>query len=576
MLTPQNNIKIKFIVTSDIHGAIFQYDFIEDILTTSSLSQICTYIKEQRQKENQEVILLDNGDILQGQPIVYYANKALKEQTEENIHLLAEIMNYMKYDAATVGNHDIEAGHEVYDHLVKAFNFPWLAANAVKRETGEPYFQPYTIIKRNNIKIAVIGLITPAIPNWLPESLWEGIEFEDMIESAKKWVKIVKEKEKPDLIIGLFHAGIDYTYNRQNENTFKNENASLLVAQKVSGFDIVFAGHDHQEFNAVITNDFGEKVLVLNPRSLGKFVAVVEVEMQFDPKKQKYIKKDITGHNLEMNFCEVDKHFEEKFKKHIVIAKKYVSEPLAVFTRSISSREALFADSAFVGLIHKIQLDITKADVSFASPLTFDTRISRGTVYIRDMFKLYKFDNLLYIMELTGEEIRKYLEFSYSNWFNTMKNEYDHLLKFIVNRKGEKVLFGKYYNFSTASGIKYLVDIRKPDGHKIQIIEMANGDPFEPDKIYKVAINSYRANGGGGHLTDGVGLSREELTKRIIKKYDKDLRTLIMEWIKEKKVVHPTPTGHWRAIPGQWWRKGRKKSLHLLFTSNINNMYYQS
>ena len=107
-------IKLKFIVTSDIHGAIFQYDFIEDIFTTSSLAQIYTYVKEQRENPDQEVILLDNGDILQGQPVAYYSNKALREQATDT-HIIADVMNYMGYDAATVGNHDIEAGHEVYD-----------------------------------------------------------------------------------------------------------------------------------------------------------------------------------------------------------------------------------------------------------------------------------------------------------------------------------------------------------------------------------------------------------------------------------------------------------------------------
>ncbi len=569
MIPGKKEVKLKFIVTSDIHGAIFQYDFIEDVLTTSSLSQICTYIREQREDTSQEVILLDNGDILQGQPIVYYANKALKDKRiEQQVHIIADVMNYMRYDAASVGNHDIEAGHEVYDFLRKEFKFPWLSANAVYKDTKEPYFQPYTIIERKGIKIAVIGLITPAIPNWLPESLWEGMEFEDMIESAQKWIDIVKQKEAPDLIVGLFHSGIDYTYNRQTEDTYRNENASLLVAQKVNGFDIIFAGHDHQEFNAVVTNKFGNRVLVLNPRSLGKFVGVVEVLMQKDPKTGRYFKKDMTGLNLEMNFCEIDRDFESKFKKHVTIIRNYVAEPIAYFTRSVSSREALFADSAFVDIIHKIQLDITGADVSFASPLTYDTRIGKGTVYVRDMFKLYKFDNLLYIMELTGREIKDYLEYSYANWFNTMRDENDHLLKFIVNRKGEQVLLGKYYNFSSAAGIKYLVDLRRPDGDKIQIIEMSSGEPFEMDKVYRVAINSYRANGGGSHLTEGVGLSHNELQKRIIKRYDDDLRTMITEWIKEHKVIHPTPTKDWRLIPGLWWRKGRQKSLHLLFGSS--------
>jgi len=179
-LSYSQTVKLKVIETSDVHGSIFPYDFINDKEINTSLAQIYTYVKEERAKKDQQVILLDDGDILQGQPIVYYYNF---EKTDTP-HICAQVMNYMEYDAGTVGNHDIEPGHPVYDRLVKEFNFPWLAANAVNEKDGEPYFKPYTIIKRGEIKIAVLGMITPGIPNWLPRDIWSGIEFKDMVETA--------------------------------------------------------------------------------------------------------------------------------------------------------------------------------------------------------------------------------------------------------------------------------------------------------------------------------------------------------------------------------------------------------
>ena len=147
----------------------------------------------QRIQQDQEVILLDNGDLIQGDPMSYFYNF---EDTTDT-HIFADALNFMGYDAATIGNHDIEAGHDVYDKFRREINFPWLAANAVNIETNEPYFEPYTIIEKKGVRIAVLGLTTPSVPNWLPEKLWSGIEFEDMIESAEKWVEIIKEKEKP-------------------------------------------------------------------------------------------------------------------------------------------------------------------------------------------------------------------------------------------------------------------------------------------------------------------------------------------------------------------------------------------
>lgn len=552
-------IKIKIIATSDVHGAIFPYDFIENEPLNTSLAQVYTYIREQRSVKSQEVVLLDNGDFLQGQPVVYYSNY----EEHNGQHICADVMNYMKYDAASVGNHDIETGHAVYDKLIKEFNFPWLAANAVDKITKQPYFQPYTIITRKNIKIAVIGLITPSIPIWLPEKIWEGMEFLDMVECAQKWIKIVKEKENPDLIVGLFHSGIDNTYNNRSDVDYLNENASNLVAQNVPGFDLIFAGHDHQECNQVVKNVAGGRVIVLDPKNSAKLAAVASVQIKKDG--DKIVDKKITGLIMEMNSCEPDKDMMRRYADYISMIKNYVSKPIAKFTRTISSRDAMFGNSAFVDLIHSIQLEETGADVSFAAPLTFDSKINKGTVYIRDMFKLYKFENLLYTMRLSGKEIYDYLEYSYATWFNTMSDRKDHLVLFQVDQKGNDRTAGKFYNYSSAAGIIYTVDLTKPAGEKIKIQGFADGRPFEFDKFYLAAVNSYRGNGGGGHLTDGAGIPHAELLNRIVSSSSKDLRYIIMQHIENRRHISPKASGNWKAVPQDFWIKGRKKDYQLMY-----------
>ncbi|MDD6004016.1 MAG: bifunctional metallophosphatase/5'-nucleotidase [Bacteroidales bacterium] len=557
--TAVETTKIKLIATGDVHGAIFPYDFIENEPLNTSLAQIYTYIKEQRSVKSQEVVLLDNGDFLQGQPVVYYSNY----EHHEGPHICADVMNFMGYDAASVGNHDLETGHEVYDKLVKEFNFPWLAANAVNKKTGEPYFAPYAIINRKNVKIAVIGMITPTIPVWLPDKIWEGMEFHDMVECAKKWVKIVKEKENPDLIVGLFHSGVDSTYNNHSDEDYMNENASNLVAQCVPGFDIIFAGHDHQEFNMVVRNCEGGRVIILDPKNCAKLAAVASVQIKKE--NGKLVDKKITGLIMEMNSCEPDREMMKRYADYIKMIKRYVSKPIAKFTRTISSRDAMFGNSAFVDLIHSIQLEATGADVSFAAPLTFDSKVDKGTVCIRDMFKLYKFENLLYTVQLTGKEILDYLEYSYGSWFNTMSDRKDHLVLFEVDERGNGRTAGKFYNYSSASGINYTVDLTKPAGEKITIQGFTDGRKFELDSIYKVAINSYRGNGGGGHLTDGSGISHDDLLKRIISSTDKDLRYIIMQHIEAMRIVSPKAKGNWKAIPQDFWIRGRKKDYQIMY-----------
>ncbi|MCQ2250458.1 MAG: bifunctional metallophosphatase/5'-nucleotidase [Bacteroidales bacterium] len=552
-------VRIKIIATGDVHGAIFPYDFIENEPLNTSLAQVYTYIKEQRAVDSQEVVLLDNGDFLQGQPVVYYSNY----EKHDGQHICADVMNFMGYDAASIGNHDIETGHEVYDKLVKEFNFPWLAANAVRKDNGEPYFQPYTIIERKGVRIAVMGMITPSIPTWLPENIWSGIEFKDMVETAKKWIPIIKEKEKPDIIVGLFHSGVDNSYNNRSDQDYMNENATSLVAQQVPGFDLIFAGHDHQDINMVVRNCEGQRVIILDPKNCAKLAAVASIQIKKDG--DKVIDKRITGLIMEMNSCEPEREMMRRYRNYINMIKEYVSKPIAKFNRTISSRDALFGNSAFVDLIHSIQLAETGADISFAAPLTFDSKISKGTVCVRDMFKLYKFENLLYTMKLTGQEVLNYLEYSYSWWFNEMSDKKDHLVLFDVDEKGNNRTAGKFYNYSSASGINYTVDLCKPAGEKITITGFTDGREFRLDDTYIVAINSYRGNGGGGHLTEGAKIKHDDLLDRIVSSSVKDLRYIIMKHIEEKRVVTPCASGNWKAVPQEFWTRGRKKDYQIMY-----------
>lgn len=556
-------VNIKIIETTDVHGSIFPYDFITDNTASTSLSQVLTYVNQERTKKNQHVILVDDGDILQGQPVVYYYNF---EKTDEE-HIVAKVMNYMKYDVASVGNHDIEAGHKVYDKINKEFNFPWLAANAVNETTGKTYFHPYKILNKGGVKIAILGMITPGIPMWLPKNIWNNIDFQDMIKTAKKWVKIIKEKEKPDILIGLFHSGVDYNYGNQNINTPRNENASELVAKQVPGFDVVFVGHDHHGWNYSVKNIEGKDVLILGGINAARTAAVANISYSLKNKT-----KNISGEIIDIKNYTPDKHFINHFKKEFEEVKNYTSKEIGEFTKEVTTKESFFGDSPFVDLVHKIQLEISGADVSFASPLSFYAEINMGPVYVRDMFKLYKYENLLYTMTLTGKEIKDYLEFSYGKWLNHMKDQNDHLLKFkfdengkIINSHGHPALSNTYYNFSSAAGIDYTVDVSKPAGNRIKITSFSNGKIFELDKKYKVAINSYRGNGGGGHLVHGASIPKDELSKRILTSTEKDLRFYLMKWIEKNKIITPKKLNNWKIIPEKWAKEGKIKDYYLLF-----------
>ena len=554
-------VKLKIVETSDVHGNYYPYNFITRHEWKGSLARIYSFVQKEREQYKENLILLDNGDILQGQPTAYYYNYI----DTVSPHLCSEMMNFMKYDAGNMGNHDVETGRAVFDRWIATCDFPVLGANIIDTSTGKPHLASYKVLERNGVKIVVLGMITPAIPAWLSENLWKGLRFDDMEETARKWMKIIREKENPDLVIGLFHAG---------QEAFKmsgkyNENASLNVAKNVPGFDIVLMGHDHARECKKVMNVAGDSVLIIDPASNGIVLSNVDVTLKL--KDGKVQSKDIKGELTETEAYGISEDFMKRFAPQYETVQKFVSKKIGTFTESISTHPAFFGPSAFIDLIHTLQLDITGADISFAAPLSFDAEIKKGDVFVSDMFNLYKYENMLYVMTLSGKEIKDFLEMSYYMWTNRMKSPEDHLLWFKKKpRKGaeDRASFQNFsFNFDSASGIIYTVDVTKPQGEKITITSMADGSPFRMDKIYKVALNSYRGNGGGELLTKGSGIPQEDLKDRIIFSTDKDLRFYLMNYIEKKGTMDPKALNQWKFVPEKWTVPAAQRDSEFLFRS---------
>lgn len=547
-------VTLKLIETSDVHGCYFSYDFTSMKPRKAGLACVSSFVKEQREQYGDGVVLMDNGDILQGQPIAYYYNYI----DTTSVHVTSAMLNYMKYDVGTMGNHDVETGHAVYDRWVKQCAFPVLGANIVDNKTGEPYLTPYKIIERKGVKIAVLGMITPAIPSWLPEQLWNGLHFEDMEDCARKWVKIIKEKENPDVLIGLFHAGPE---GNKLDNVV--ENGSGDVAKNVPGFDVVFMGHDHVRRCEKIVNVAGDSVLLVDPANAARYVSDVTVKVT--KAGGKLVRKSVEGALADVSRYAADEDFMREFAGQYQATVDFVSRKIGRIEETITTKDAYLGPSAFIDLLHQLQLDITGADISFCAPLSFSAEIKKGDIYMSDMFNLYKYENLLYTMKLTGKEIKDFLEMSYALWTNQMKSPDDHLMLFNEEDKG----FGRFknpsFNFDSAAGIIYTVDVTKPQGEKIKIERMANGEPFDMNKTYQVAVNSYRGNGGGDLLTKGAGIPKAELAKRIVYSTDKDLRFYLMKRIEEVKVLDPKPLNQWKFIPEDWTVPASKRDYDILF-----------
>lgn len=558
----EKTIKFRVLQTSDVHGCFFPYDFIERKPEAGSLARISTYVKDLRETYGDNLILLDNGDILQGQPTCYYCNY-IKPDCK---NVAASVINYMGYDAETIGNHDIETGHSVYDKWINEVKCPMLGANIINTATGKPYLKPYHIINRDGVKIAILGMITPAIPNWLNEELWKALRFDDMKNSAIYWIKYLKSHENPDIIIGLFHSGGEGGIITDKYE----EDASLKIAKEIPGFDLILFGHDHKKHVETIKNSKGQNILCMNPSSNAYFVCDAEINLTIN--NDKVIQKHISGNLKDVRNLPIDQDFMSFFKADIDSINNFVNRKIGIFKNSIYTRDSYFGSSAFCDFIQNIQLKITNADISFNAPLSFDSSIKAGDVYVSDMFNLYKYENQIYTVMMTGKEIKDYLEMSYGLWTNTMSDKNDHIMLLQIDSINGIKKYGfknLAFNFDSAAGIDYEVDVTKPYGNKIKILKMSNGEPFYTDKLYKVAMNSYRGNGGGELLTKGAGIPKDSIKNRIVFESERDQRYYLMKEIEEAKVVEPKANNNWRFVPSQLAEPAIKRDKELLFGKRI-------
>ncbi len=551
-------IHIKMVCTSDVHAAYFPYDYRNDEPMSGSLARVSSYLNELRSSSayGDNVIYVDNGDILHGGPAAYYYNTVAIQPP----HVAAEVLNYMGCEAAVLGNHEIETGGPTYQRYIRDLNCPVLGGNIYLEESNIAFLPPYTMVERAGVKIALMGLTTPAVPNWLPRTLWQGLEFRDMESEARYWMEYLQEKESPDLVIGLFHSGLE---GGIVTDTYV-ENATRAIAENVVGFDAIFCGHVHQAACEKVINVEGDTVLIVNPSNKADKVATLDVL---------YVKGDeaqitLSAQLVDMNEYEPDEAYMAHFASHSEKIKEYVGKKIGTLEHGVDSREAYFGSSAFVDFLHRMQLDITSAEVSFAAPLEYNLSMPEGDVFVRDMFSLYRYENMLYVMMLTGQEIKDYLEMSYSRWVNTMKSANDHLLLFDEDKKTS--LKNAYYNFDSAAGIIYEVDVTKPVGQKVNIKGMADGKPFDLERSYRVALNSYRGNGGGDLLTLGAGISKDKLESRLLTSTDIDLRFYMLNYIEMRKTVEPKALNHWKFVPERWTVPAAERDYRLLFGDKSN------
>ncbi|MBO4466434.1 MAG: bifunctional metallophosphatase/5'-nucleotidase [Bacteroidales bacterium] len=554
---------IHIITTNDVHGAWFDSTYVggRQVASLMAVNHYVDSIRAAVGKSN--VLLLDAGDCLQGDNAAFVYNYV----DTLGDHLFVRLADYMHYDAIVVGNHDVETGHQVYDRVsaqLAAHGIPFLAGNALKAD-GKPYWPEYAVFKRGGLKILVLGYTNANMAAWLDESIWSGIHFISLVPFVQERVDALKAEIKPDVTIVAVHSGVGAGDGEVLESQ------GLDLFKSLRGVDLVVTAHDHRP-----RMESADSIALVNSGSKANNFTHTVITVADDGSKT------ITPSIVKVDKAKADPAMRAAFADDFRDVKQFTTMEVGSIAEPMLTRESFAGRCFYIDFIHFIERNFSGADISFAAPLSFNKKVDAGTIIFNDLFTMYPFENTLTVMRLTGSEVRNYLEYSYDKWIQTWKPG-GHVFN-MSNRPDARYSQGRWsfnnpsYNFDSASGINYTVDITKPFGKRVAISSMADGSRFDPDAEYTVAMTSYRAAGGGDLLFKGAGLAREELDGRTVGTFP-EIRDLIFRYFMihdvadPKMLENPRETmddsrvllGDWKFIPETAAKKAISEDMTLMF-----------
>jgi 2',3'-cyclic-nucleotide 2'-phosphodiesterase (5'-nucleotidase family) len=506
--------------TTDIHGNILPEDYYANRGANRGLAKIETLVRQVRADEP-NVLLLDSGDTIEGTPLAYYF--ARKDTAQPNPTIA--VMNAMGYDAAACGNHEFNFGLDVLWKAKRDARFPILAAN-VKQDyvNGVEHFQPFIIKNVGGVRVGIVGFITPGIPRWEIPAHYKGYEFEQIVASAKRVIPEVRKQA--DLVVVIAHSGLgpDPAANQQSgSDEITGENAVLGLAEQVPGIDVILFGHTHREVAQQIVNG----VLLTQARNWGQSLARADVEMERDASGIWRVKEKHSTVLPVTDSTVADPDIVKLAQPYETATQKYLDTPIATSAQEMHGDVSRYQDDPLVDLIHQVQLDAGHADVSLATLFYPALKIPAGPVTVRQLAGLYIYENTLYVVEMSGAQLKDALEHAASffpQWpFDASK---------------PPALPG--YNADSAEGVSYVMDISRPVGDRIRNLTRL-GKPLDPAAKLRVAINNYRYT-GGGHYDAFKGLP-------IVYRSPEEVRELIIDYVSRTGTIPTTSDGNWSIQP---------------------------
>ena len=512
--------------TTDLHGYVRSWDYYSDEGGLDySMSRAATLIDSVRNR-HPEALLLDAGDWLQGNP---FADYFAREKQPPVHYPLLRGFDYLDYDAVVLGNHEFNYGLAYLNDQIDRTDTPILGGNIFEHGTDEPAYPPYVIREVKGLRVAILGLSTPGSVVWDRPRVEERLDFRDGTETARRFVPELMEEEDADLVVVLAHSGY-YGDDSYTDPEVPEENFGKSIAEEIYNVDAMVLGHRHRTFELIREGPSGSLLPVIEAGRWGSHLGVIELEV-VEP-----------GGNLPTVVLQADTrmhrtaHAEEHEGLVRIVdeaheeVRSYVNQPIATTPDTWYTRTARQQPAPAIELIHQVQLEATGAQISAAAAFTTGLEFGPGDIRRGDIARLYPYENTLYTMELTGEQLREFLEYT-SRYYLQSEEEED----LLINEAWPG------FNYDMLAGVEYELDLRRRPGERVTRLEY-EGRPVEDDETFEVAINSYRAEGGGGFdmLADAERLE-------VI---DTSVRDLIIAYLQEREEIRKSDyeADNWRLV----------------------------
>lgn len=495
--------------TTDVHGRLRGWDYYTDAADTArSLAAVATIVDSVRAANDGRVVLVDAGDLLQGNPLAFVAAKVHREA----IHPVIAAMNAMRYDAAALGNHEFNYGVPHLKQAISKANFPFLAAN-IRTSHGEALVAPYTMVVRtlpggDTVRVAIVGATTPGIMIWDADNVKaEGVTAGDIMPAVRQAVREVRE-QRADIVVVVLHSGLNEPASYDTIATgLPSENVAGRVANEVSGVDVVVFGHSHKEMIDSMVNG----VLLVQPRNWAASVALATVGLQKTDGRW-HIRSRSGQSVLTAGHREAPTILALTDSVHRATV-AWATAPVGRTVVDWSSSDARRFDVPITDFVNEVMRKETGAQLSATAVFSLNARFAKGPISVADISTLYPYDNTLRAVRISGAQLRAFLEHS-SLYYRT------------VDPSGAEPDSGFIdasipgYNFDVVSGARYTIDLTKPPGSRITGLTV-NGTDVQPTDTFTMALNSYRAGGGGGYaMLAGAPVTYQR---------DVDIRQLLIE-----------------------------------------------